>query len=45
VVDQVEFGGKSDICFVEGQEEELEDLVDVDEEDGRVLVEFYFRNN
>jgi len=45
MVNQVEFGGKSDIRFVQGQEEELEDLVDVDEEDGRVLVEFYFRND
>lgn len=38
-VHKLKFRGKADVGFVEWDEEEREDLVDIDEENGRLPVE------
>ena len=42
-MDELQFGSEVDIGFVEGDEEEGEDLLDVDEENLGLLVVFCMR--
>jgi hypothetical protein len=40
-VHELKFCRKADVGFVEWNEKEREDLVDIDEQEGRLLIEFY----